>query len=299
MTVLDAYPWIKDRFCFIREEQNGAQVVCDCPLKNHRTSRLRLALGTDGRLLFQCFACGKARQLEILRAVGLTYKDCFPEGTKIERVHQECTAKYPYRDERGALLYMTLRLEPGRGGKDKEFVQRRLNPAFDGSRAYGPDNRRWINSLGDVRRVLYRLPELLKSDPRRPVFTVAGEKDAETLAALGLVATTNVCGESAGWLDSYSEALAGRHVVVIEDADETGARHANEVCGSLMRHARTVTRVRLPEKDSTAFVLKLQRGPGESLYEPVDVRREFVAECARAPLWCAGTVGNAWHELGA
>lgn len=298
MTVLDAYPVCREAFSVIREEQGGQYAVCDCPLKNHTTSRLRLWLGTDGRLMFGCYACGDTRKLEILRAVGLSWKDCFPEGTKIDRRHQQVTAKYPYQDERGQLLYLTMRLEPGRGGRDKEFSQRRPNPEFDPKRSVGPDNRKWLNSLGDVRRVLYRLPELLRADPERPVFVVAGEKDVETLRSIGLVATTNVCGESAEWLAGYSEALAGRHVVVIEDADATGERHANEVCGSLLKYARTLTRGRLPAKDATAFVLSLQRGPGESLFEKRDVRGEFLRACERLPVWGAASPADVWREQG-
>lgn len=50
---------------------------------------------------------------------------------------------YDYVDETGALLYQVCRLEP------KSFRQRRPDGA-DG----------WIWKLGDVRRVLYRLPGL-------------------------------------------------------------------------------------------------------------------------------------------
>lgn len=298
MNVLDAYPWIADRFSVIRTEGSGQYVVCDCPLRNHDNSRLRLWLGKDGRLMFGCYACGPKAKLEILRAQGLSWSDCFPEGTKIERQHQEVVAKYPYRDERGDLLYMTLRLEPGRGGKDKEFSQRRPNPAFNQLAPVGADNRKWLHSLGNVRRVLYRLPELRRAHPARPVFLVAGEKDADNLRSLGLVATTNVCGESAEWLESYSVALAGRHVVVIEDADQAGKRHANEVVGSLLPHARTVTRVLLPGKDATAYLVRRRRErEQESLFGAAGtLRNDFVNECLRAPVWASCPAPDRWTE---
>jgi hypothetical protein len=299
VTVLEAYPFIANAFSLIRQEQGGQYVVCDCPLRNHRTSRLRLWLGTDGRLMFGCYACGKGAKLDILRAAGLSWKDCFPEGTKIERQHQEVTAKYPYRDESGALLYLTLRLEPGRNGRDKEFSQRRPNPAYDPKRSFGPDNRRWLASLGDVRRVLYRLPELLGADPARPVFVCEGEKDADTLRRLGLVATTAVCGASSEWLESYSLALACRHVVVIEDADEPGRRHANEVLGSVVRHARTACAVRLPAKDATAFLLETRRKLEGSLLPASDddVLTEFKLACEAKPAYRACLPHECWQWL--
>lgn len=259
--MLDAYPVVADAFSVIREEQGGRFVVCDCPLKNHSTSRLRLWLGDDGRLLFGCYACGPRAKVEILRAAGLTWPDCYPAGTDWKRVRREVVATYDYRDEGGRMLYQTCRLEPGFKGKDKTFFQRRPKPGV--ARPRGRDD--WLNGLYEagelaVRLVPYRLPELLSADPRRPVYVAAGEKDADALAGLGFCATTNVCGESAEWLPSYSEALADRHVVVIEDRDAAGRRHANEVCGSLLDHAASVRRLRLPAQDATAFLSELTRG---------------------------------------
>ena len=55
----------------------------------------------------------------------------------------------------------------------KSFKQRR------------PDgNGGWIWNLKGVRRVLYRLPELLDSDG--PIYIPGGEKDVETLRKYGL-----------------------------------------------------------------------------------------------------------------
>ena len=108
---------------------------------------------------------------------------------------------YPYTDEKGELLYEVLRFEP------KSFRQRR------------PDgNGGWTWSLGDVRRVLYRLPAVLKSEK---VFVAEGEKDVHTLEASGLVATTNSSGANQPWLPAYTEALTGKTVIVIPDSTQT------------------------------------------------------------------------------
>src|SRR5262249_13056867 len=75
-------------------------------------------------------------------------------------------ANYPYTDENGTLLYTVVRLDP------KDFRQRR------------PDGRGgWIWNMDGVRRVLYRLPEVLRADE---VHICEGEKDADNLHALGL-----------------------------------------------------------------------------------------------------------------
>lgn len=271
--VIDAFPWISERFCGVVTEQNGAYASADCSLRCHSTARLRFWVGDDGRLMFGCFkGCNK---LELLRAVGADWRMCFPADTDWQKVKREVTARYPYHCESGSVLYETVRLEPGRGGRDKDFFQRRPD-GFGG----------WTNSLGDVRRVLYRLPELLAAKKDVPVLVVGGEKDADTLRALGFVATTNVCGERAEWLDSYSDTLAGRHVTAIRDADATGARHANEVCGSLLGVAASVRRVELPMKDATAFVTAMRAGG-------VTSRAEL-----RRLVWDAVEMANRWEPVG-
>ncbi|HYV35510.1 MAG TPA: hypothetical protein VE988_07390, partial [Gemmataceae bacterium] len=91
-------------------------------------------------------------------------------------------ATYDYTDERGQLLYQAVRLEPGADGAKKTFRQRH------------PDgNGGWTWNVKGVRLVPYRLPELT-GDSSRPVFIVEGEKDADTLASIGLIATTNPMG---------------------------------------------------------------------------------------------------------
>jgi hypothetical protein len=126
-------------------------------------------------------------------------------------------ATYDYTDAAGALLYQTVRFEP------KGFCQRRPD---------GRDGWVWKDALGGVTRVPYRLPELL-SAPTRTLFIVEGEKDADRLAALGLLATCNACGAEK-WTDALSEHLRGRaRVVVLGDNDVAGRRHVQRVAGSL------------------------------------------------------------------
>jgi hypothetical protein len=93
--------------------------------------------------------------------------------------------------------------------------------------------------------VLYRLPDLIAADPAMTVFVVEGEKDADLLASLGLVATTNAMG-AGKWRDEYSEQLRDRHVVVIPDNDRPGREHADAVIASLIGVAASVRLLALP-----------------------------------------------------
>jgi putative DNA primase/helicase len=151
-------------------------------------------------------------------------------------------AIYPYRDERDAPLFQVVRKIP------KKFVQRHADPS-------APDG--WAWHIRGVRRVLYRLPELLAADPKLPVFIPEGEKDVDNLRALGLVATCNPGGAAVEnkdktkpyrgkWRTEYSEHLRDRDVVILPDNDQAGRDHATDVVRKLAGIARSIRVVALP-----------------------------------------------------
>jgi len=111
-----------------------------------------------------------------------SYQSRFRPGQKAKII-----ATYDYPDERGDLLYQVVRFEP------KSFRQRR------------PDGHGgWIYNLDGVRRVLYRLPELLASArTKATVYIVEGEKDVNALYSHDFIATCNPMG-AGKWLDEYS-----------------------------------------------------------------------------------------------
>jgi RecA-family ATPase len=137
-------------------------------------------------------------------------------------------ASYDYTDEFGTLLFQVVRFAP------KTFRQRH------------PDGKGgWIWNLEGVTRVLYRLPDLEAFARERRVFVVEGEKDAETLARLGIVATCNP-GGAGKWRDAYTDQLAGADVVVLPDHDKAGRDHAEAVARSLVGKAARVRLLELP-----------------------------------------------------
>jgi DNA primase len=100
--------------------------------------------------------------------------------------------------------------------------------------------------MKEVRRVPYRLPELLKADPSCPVFIPEGEKDCNRLWDIGLVSTTNV-GGAGKWRADDGEFLRGRQVVLLPDNDDVGRRHAELVAHALHEIAAGVRILPLPE----------------------------------------------------
>jgi putative DNA primase/helicase len=206
------------------EKLTGVRRVGDgyearCPAHDDQHPSLTIANGTRG-IVLRCHAGCAASA--VVMALGLTMKDLFDgEGAPRE------IAAYDYRDEHETVLFQVVRYA------DKRFAQRR------------PGGAGWIWNLRGVRRVLYRLPELLGAGPTERVYLVEGEKDADALARLGPVATTNP-GGAGKWRGEFSEALRGRHVVVLPDNDDPGREHARTVQKALAGVAATVHVLTLP-----------------------------------------------------
>jgi RecA-family ATPase len=157
---------------------------------------------------------------------------------------------YEYADETGEVLFKVER----RGkGKAPPFLQ------------HGPDGRGGFHSargcMQGVRRVLYRLPEVLAADPAEIVFVCEGEKDADRLAKGGLVATTNP-GGAGKFLAELAPTLAGRRIVVLQDNDKAGRDHVADVVAKLSGVAAEVASLRLPGGEKSDVSDWLDAGGG-------------------------------------
>jgi hypothetical protein len=131
--------------------------------------------------------------------------------------------RYLYRDMTGATRHITVRMEHPE--KDKTFVQGHMN---------GDGRIHW--TLKGVETLLYRMPEIAASSW---ALVCEGEKSANRLAALGIPATTAPMGASK-WRDSYTEALAGKHVAIAPDNDAPGIEHAQTVARALHGKAASI-----------------------------------------------------------
>ena len=106
-----------------------------------------------------------------------------------------------------------------------------------------PDGRSGLN--GEA-KIPYRLPELLDSEKETWIFITEGEKDADTLACLGLIATTNPFG-AGKWCEEFNEYLKNRKVVLLPDNDEPGREHMQSIARSLYGIAKEIRIVELDE----------------------------------------------------
>lgn len=191
--------------------KSGKGYVARCPAHDDQTASLGITEG-DAGILLNCYAgCATAN---VIAALGLDWSDIGKHGRKS---YGEPEAIYEYTDEDGNLLFEAIRF-PG-----KRFRQRHTDP----------ETGEEVWSLDGVRRVLYRLPEVIQGVQQGHVIVVCeGEKDVEALRAAGQVATCNPMG-AGKWRDEYTEALRGAHVVIVADRDEPGRNHANKVKDSL------------------------------------------------------------------
>ena len=210
---------------FGKVKATGGQFLVSCPAHEDRSPSLAVKEGADGSILLKDH--GGCSTEAILAAMGLTAADLFPSKEKEpKRVIQ---AEYSYCDEAGALIFQAVRYTP------KGFSQRRP----DGSGG-------WIYNLQGVRRVLYRLPELLG---QRAIVFVEGEKDADASWKIGIPATCNPMG-AGKWDPSYATQLKAAGVVrvaVIPDNDAPGTAHAATVAAALHGAGIDVRIVMLPD----------------------------------------------------
>ncbi len=237
---------VLDRLEGVKQAGDG-QYMARCPAHDDARASLSVGRGKDGRALVHCQA-GCARG-DVLQAIGLNDSDLFPPdaaGKLAPRrpkppllppaAAKRIVTAYPYRSAAGKVLYEVVRYEP------KDFRQRR------------PDGKDWTWNMNGVPRVLYRLPELLAADGNAWVFIVEGEKDADSLTALGLIATTNPGGAGKWGKMADDSALHGRRVAIIPDKDKpdakgrvTGMDHAQNVAACLHGKAAVVKIIDLPD----------------------------------------------------
>jgi len=126
---------------------------------------------------------------------------------------------YEYTDEKGNPVFWRFRLDHPTEGKEFRPL------SFNGSK-WELKEPKFPNG-----KLLYRLHEIANR-PNETVWVVEGEKCADALAEIGLLATTSGSAASAGSADW--SLMSGRTVIVWPDDDEAGLRYAKDVTGRLL-----------------------------------------------------------------
>lgn len=167
-----------------------------------------------GRLLVHCkHGCS---YIDIMAEVNTLNQDISGQEYKFLRSHK-------YTDENGTVIAMKIMFKVGE--EKRASWKRKVGGTF-------------VKGLDGMETPLYNLHAVLKAPPSAMIYVVEGEKDADTLSAMGYIATSSPHGSN--WNQDHSAYLRLRKVMVISDNDESGRKYCNDVVTATRNMAATV-----------------------------------------------------------
>ena len=241
----------------------GNGYLASCPVPSHgqgngdKHPSLSITESSDGNYLFKCHGgCDQHTVFNTIKDMGLL--PALPQQDRPEYLSSIKPLPYiqtptfqqewHYTDEDGVSLFVKQRFKTN-DSKGKTYKTLRVMP----------DNSR-VGKLGDCRIVPYKLPDLLQATAAgRVVYITEGEKAADALSSLGVVATTSHAG-SGNWSPELNQYFAGANVVIVPDNDVSGWSYATKVVEALLPVAKSVRvldlRLEQPKEDAFEYVTK-------------------------------------------
>lgn len=275
------------------KEVGDRQYMGCCPAHDDHTPSLSIKLGDNGGVLVLCRAGCKTEQ--VVAAVGLQMRDLFAGGSD----HTEApVAQKPKRSFATSKLLVTALVAGMKkegytwvkssfyelpGGRNALTVMRFDSDEGKSFRPYHQgDDGRWLIGDPPGQLPLFHLPQILDAETEE-VWVVEGEKCADAMAKLGLVATTSAHGSKSPRKTNWSP-LARKRINVSPDKDDPGEAYAETVGGILLGLGCEVRIVRLPglkEKGDDIEQWLAQR----DCQETEDIVRELHELAAAAEPW--------------
>jgi len=260
----------------------GGGYLASCPVPDHGQGKgdkhpsLSITESVDGNYLFKCHGgCDQHTVFSTIKDMGiLPQLPDRPEYlSSIKPIPTSSQATNPtvmtlehewhYVDEDGISLFLKQRYKTN-DIKGKTYKTLRVMP--DGSR---------VGKLGDCRIIPYRLPELRQAiADGRVIYITEGEKAADSLCSLGVVATTSHAG-AGGWNQDLNQYFAGANVVIVPDNDAAGWGYAHKIVESLLGSGST--------KSIRVLDLPLTH-PKEDAYEWVNRYSGLSGSCGSMPM---------------
>jgi hypothetical protein len=221
---------------------HGNNPKCLCPFHEDRNPSMSVNISEGW---FRCHGCGEKGSVidliakfegktggQVLKEASGTVQEFRPKSNPPASEVEAC---YFYKSATGQEVYRVIRYKP------KTFRQQRKDEAG-----------KWVWGMEGVERILYRLPEVLKSET---ISLCEGEKDAENLSRLGFCGTCNV-GGAGKWMDGYTETLRGKNVLIFGDNDDAGLKHVELVFESIAGKVKTARLIQVPKphKDISDYI---------------------------------------------
>jgi hypothetical protein len=247
------------------KKANG-QWVASCPVPSHgkgngdKNPSLSININDDGKPLFHCHGgCSQEDVFHTIRALHLLPEleerpDPLANIRPIPRNILE--QEWAYQDEDRQTVFVKQRYKIGETGKTYRLYK------------VDADGRKH-STLGDARIVPYNLPALLDAKTAgRNIFLVEGEKAADAIKSIGMIATTAHTG-AGSWPAAITEYFAGAQVIIVPDNDVPGWQYAYKAAEAI-----------LPIVKSLKVVDLGLQGQGDDAFEFIEAgggRAELVA----------------------
>jgi hypothetical protein len=221
--------------------------LASCPLPTHgqgngdKNPSLSITDGPDGKPLFKCH--GGCEQHDVFAAVrdyGLL-PDLEPRAELLASIKPfeapTLEHEWHYTDEDGVTLFIKQRYKT-QDAKGKTYKQIRVD-----------EHGKRHMSITGAKIVPYNLPEVEAArQNNRTVFLTEGEKAADALKSIGVVATCTHQGASSFPEDAI-QYFAGLNVVILPDNDKVGWEYAKKAVKALKNVTNSIRVVDLPLDD--------------------------------------------------
>jgi len=214
--------------------KSGGGFMCQCPAHDDYTPSLSIDDRDGGGILVKCMAgCSQDAVVSALKERGL-----WPEPDQMSeppKIKPKVVGRYDYHGPDGNVLYWKERVEPGKGGRSKEFRFRHPGPAT-GEAAFGHGKHN--------PHVLYNLPAVMKA---KSVIVTEGEKQSDLLKSWGLAATSLDTGAGGTLSPEQIEQLSSKRIAVLRDNDQAGLTYALNIAKALQGKCESLKIVLLPK----------------------------------------------------
>lgn len=234
-----------DRLKGVKKTLDG--YIALCPAHDDNTPSLSIADGDNGKVMLHCFAGCKYEDIRRalqsepnavpIRSVKISNTKKSQAFSTAEQAIKSLennmgphACKWEYHNSTGETICYVIRWDLREG---KTF------------RPISMSNGNWhVGSCAEL-RPLYKLREIAESET---IYICEGEKAADAVASLGLVATTSLGGSNAAAKSDWGP-LGGKTCVVLPDNDSSGRTYANTVArlaGLLDMKPKTIKFLDLP-----------------------------------------------------